>query len=212
MSASEAVMRSSQSAGTTLSASVVAYQVRAGSTPSHNGPRVLEARGPSGADIARVDLDEMHVGAELPDQAVAAVIGGIEHHHGQHRNRQADRGRRQAPADSAAGAPARCARAPRRRPSRAPCLVNSQIVAISHLAWRTSSDEHDLPHRHLPVDDFGCQQGRPVTALQLAGEALHRLGLRRQFERCHAAGVAPGATAPPDRPEMPSATSISGIR
>ena len=116
------------------------------------------------------------------------------------------------PADSAAGGPARCARAPRRRLSRVPCLVNSHIVAVSHLAWRTSSDEHDLPHRHLPLDDIRCQQGWPVTALQLAGEALHRRAPSSPARAASPAGVAPGATARPDRPELPSATSILGIR
>jgi hypothetical protein len=90
MSASPAGWRTSQSASTRLSASVVAYQVRESWMP----PIDLAYAKPAarGTHIADVEVSEMHIGAEPARQPRAAVITGIVRHDDQPRRRQAHRG------------------------------------------------------------------------------------------------------------------------
>ena len=93
MSVAAVICRTSQSGSTRLSASVVAYQ-----NPRRIGvPAEALGRGKSGgarrSDIAGVDRHDMDGAAAAADDLGAAVVAGVEHHHGPHRNRQPGGGR-----------------------------------------------------------------------------------------------------------------------
>ena len=202
-------MRSSQSAGTSLSASVVAYQVRAGSTSAHSVRAYSKPAALAAPTLPASTVTKCDVGAELADQAVASVVGGVEHDHRQHGNRHAQRGGRRLPADIAADAPTRCGPAPRRRPSPVPCLLDSRKSGVSTSATQTKTIS---PTAICRATTSGAKRGGPSPSLQLARKAL---AAPRTSPPRHALSAAPAARCPTarrDRREGPSATSRSDTR
>ncbi len=92
MSASVAVIRSSQSGSTTLSASVVAYQVRAGSSSPHCDRAYAKPAARAAPTLPASTVTKWTSGPNCPASAVAAVVARVEHDDGQHRDGQAGRG------------------------------------------------------------------------------------------------------------------------
>ncbi len=135
--------RINQSASTTLSASVVAYQVSAGSTCAHSDFEYSNPAARAAPTLPASTEMKCTSGPNSPASPVAAVVAGVEHDDDQHRRRQAQRRGGQRAQALRADGPARCAREPPQRSAAETARARawrlfSRLAGISHLArwWR----------------------------------------------------------------------------